>query len=117
MQNYQNQQQSRAPIDKGRIRVVIGNYPKKVNGQVQLDANGQAIMSNKYCTVGDVTRWPTDNGGYFDKLEFYPGFTIMELNKEGVISWDSQQQQQNPAPQNQNQNTGYQQNSYRQQRG
>jgi len=107
MQNYQNQnqQQSRAPIDKGRIRVVIGNYPKKVNGQVQLDTNGQAIMSNKYCTVGDVTRWPTDNGGYFDKLEFYPGFTIMELNKEGVISWDSQQQ--NTAPQNQGQRPGY----------
>lgn len=102
--SYQQQapQQNKAPLDKGQIRVVIGQYHKKQNGQ-PLYNNNQPVMGNRYTTIGEVTRWPGDQGGYYDRIEFYPGFTILDCNKEGMIFWDSQNQQAAP------QQSGYQQ--------
>jgi hypothetical protein len=91
-------QQNKQPLDKGQIRVVIGQYHKKQNGQF-LYNNNQPVMGNRYTTIGEVTRWPGDQGGYYDRIEFYPGFTILDCNKEGMIFWDSQNQQAAPQPQ------------------
>ncbi|WP_337843553.1 hypothetical protein [Rheinheimera sp.] len=86
------QNQTIYPLDKGLLRVVIGQYPKKENGQQVYNGN-KPVMANKYMTIGEVTRWPGENGGSYDSVEFYPGFTILDTNKEGRIFWDSQNQQ------------------------
>lgn len=114
--NNQNQAPNQ-PLDKGFLKVVIGQYQKRQNGQPLF--NGQnPVMGNKYTTIAEVTRWPSDNGGYYDKVEFYPGFTILDSNKDGMIFWDSQNQQQAPqqspapaqAPQQSNQYQQYTRN-------
>ena len=106
-----NQQQpaNTHPIDKGYIKVIIGQYPKKLNGQpVMHPGTTNPVMSNKYAAIGEVTRWPSNDGGYYDNVEFYPGFTILDMNKNGSIFWDSQSQ---PAQQS---HRGYQQASRQQ---
>lgn len=100
---HPNQNQTTYPLDKGLLRVVIGQYPKKEHGQQVYSAN-KPVMANKYMTIGEVTRWPSENGGYYDSVELYPGFTILDTNKEGRIFWESQNQQNQAAPQG-----GYQQ--------
>lgn len=93
------QQPARQPLDRGYIKVVCGQYHKKQNGQLLYDNNNQPVVGYRYTTIGEVTRWPSDNGGHFDRLEFYPGFTILDSNKDGLISWDSQNQQRQPPAQ------------------
>lgn len=117
----QNQQQTNRPLDKGFIKVVVDQFVKKVNGQTVLhQGTTNPVMSNKYVTIGEVTRWPSEQGGSYDNVEFYPGFTILDLNKHGRIFWDSQSQNQNQQPpqgyQQQPQQQAYnqQQNSYQQ---
>lgn len=113
--NYQQQPQQggNRPLDKGFIKVVIGQFPKKQNGQtVMQPGTNNPVMSSKYATIGEVTRWPSDQGGSYDTVEFYPGFTIIDMNKHGRIFWDSQNQQQI-----QQQPGGYQQQAAQQQSG
>lgn len=100
------QNQTIYPLDKGLLRVVIGQYPKKENGQQVYNGN-KPVMANKYMTIGEVTRWPGENGGSYDSVELYPGFTILDSNKEGRIFWESQNQQHQAGPQ-----SGYQQHQH-----
>jgi len=114
------QQQTQRPLDKGFIKVIIGQFPKKQNGQtIMQQGTNNPVMSNKYATIGEVTRWPSQEGGSYDNIEFYPGFTILDVNKNGRIFWDSQNQNsQQQAPQQQSgfQQQAPQQNSYQQAR-
>lgn len=87
-------QQSNQPIDKGYLKVVIGQYHKKQNGQLLYkQGTNEPVLGNKYMTIGEVTRWPSQGGGHYDDLELYPGFTVLEINKKARIFWDSQNQQ------------------------
>lgn len=106
-----NQQQNNRPLDKGFVKVVIDHFTKKINGQtIMQPGTNNPVMSNKYATIGEVTRWPSEGGGYYDNVEFYPGFTILDTNKNGRIFWDSQNTNVNQgAPQS------YPQQSYPQQ--
>jgi len=107
------QQQTQRPLDKGFIKVIIGQFVKKVNGQaVMQQGTNNPVMSNKYATIGEVTRWPSEQGGSYDNIEFYPGFTILDINKNGRIFWDSQNQSQN---QNSQQQAPQQQGGFTQQ--
>lgn len=123
------QQQTQRPLDKGFIKVIIGQFPKKQNGQtimhqtIMHQGTNNPVMSNKYATIGEVTRWPGEQGGSYDNIEFYPGFTILDVNKNGRIFWDSQSahnnqsnQQQAPQQQGSFQQQAPQQNSYQQAR-
>ena len=60
------------------------------------EGTNQPLMVPKYATIGEVTRWPLEGGGFSDSVEFYPGFTILDMNRNGRIFWDSQNPQQAP---------------------
>jgi len=51
------QQQTQRPLDKGFIKVIIGQFVKKVNGQaVMQQGTNNPVMANKFATIGEVTR-------------------------------------------------------------
>ena len=87
-------QQSTQPIDKGYLIVVIGQFHKKQNGQaLYKPGTNEPVLSNKYMAIGEITRWPNQEGGYYDDIEFYPGVMILETNRKARIFWNSQNQQ------------------------
>lgn len=90
--NSQGGNQASQPLDKGYIKVVRKYVPKKANGQVvYMQGTNQPQMTALYKVIGEVVRWPAQNqSGYFDKIEMYPGNTILESLTEGVIDWQSQ---------------------------
>lgn len=95
--HQQNSNQSSQPIDKAFIKIVRKYIPKKVNGQIVYQQGTQnPIMTPLYKTIGEVKRWPAQTpSGYFDKIEMYPGETILDGLTDGVIDWESQRQNNN----------------------
>lgn len=93
---HQGGNQVTQPIDKGYIKVARKYIEKKVNGQVvYLQGTNQAQLTPLYKVIGEVVRWPAQNSsGFFDKLEMYPGNTILDSLTEGVIDWQSQNNNQ-----------------------
>jgi hypothetical protein len=114
--NNQQPAQANRPLDKGFIKVIVDQFPKKINGQLVLQqGTNNPVMQNKYVAIGEVTRWPADNNSYYDSVEFYPGFTVLDINRNGRIFWDSQNNNTNQAaPMNQAQTGGYNQQAPRQ---
>lgn len=100
---------SNQPIAKGRIAAAVDKYPAK-------DNNGQDIMKNRYCTIGKLTIWPSDNGGqdYSIEIDAIPVGTVGPI-KAVVFMDDEQTQQQNQAPQQGYQQPQQPQNNYQQQ--
>lgn len=91
---YSHQNQNNQPIDKGYIKSIIGEYHKKQNGQLLYkQGTNEPVMGKKYMTIGEVIKWPSQGGGYYEDVEFYPGFTVLDMNKKARIFWDSQNQQ------------------------
>lgn len=107
-------QQSNAPIDKGRVSVIIEKYQTN-----QVDQNtGQPIMKNRYATVGRATKWQPQQQGQQPRVDI----EIDTLTVGAVapiklfIFWDSEQQNNN-APQQQGGFQGQQQTGHQQQGG
>jgi len=109
---YQQQQQQQVQVqDRGYLKVPCDEYPKKVNGIVQVhQGTNTPIMQKKYKTVGEITRF-VDNqrpGGFNDKIRFYRGHFFDDFNQDGFIDWESQRQNNN-APRTQQNAGGYRQ--------
>lgn len=90
------------PLDKGRLMAVVDTYQSK-----ELDQNGQPKVKNKYMAIGELTRWPSDNGGSYVSVTQY--LSPPKLPCELKEFWDSEQQQ--------NQNQSNQQSGYQNQQG
>lgn len=99
------QQQNNAPLDKGRVAVVVEKYPtNQVNQQ-----SSQPIMKNRYATIGRATLWPSQQGSNSPNVEVE--IDTLPMGHTGklkmYIFWDSdnqqnQQQQNQYQPQQQN---------------
>ena len=93
--HQQNNNQRSNILDRGRIRVPRKFIPKKQDGQqVYYQGTQTPVMTPLYKTIGEVTRFQTQTG-HFDKVEMYPGETILDSFNEGMIDWDSQNQNNN----------------------
>ncbi|KZN64930.1 hypothetical protein N473_12900 [Pseudoalteromonas luteoviolacea CPMOR-1] len=93
---------SKQPIDRGRLMCVVDTYQSK-----ELDAKGQPKVKNKYLQVGEATLWNADNGGTFTKVRRL--LPAPSYPSEEVIWWDSQEQNNQQGHQ-QGQQQGHQQN-------
>jgi hypothetical protein len=110
--------QNNAPIDKGRVAVVVEKYQTN-----QLDPQtNQPIMKNRYATVGRATLWPNKQGSNMPNIEVE--LDTMPVGQAGPVKmyifWSSEDNQ-NQAPQQtggyQSQAAPQQQGGYGQQRG
>ena len=94
---------SNQPLDKGRLVAVVEKYPSRT----EFDQNNQPKMKNKYMAIGEVTRWPNDQGGHYDTIKQY--LNPPHLPCETRIFWDSESNNNQAAPQQQAPQQGYQQ--------
>ena len=96
--------QNNAPLDKGRVAVVVEKYPTN-----QLDQNNQPQMKNRYATVGRATLWPNKQGSNMPNIEVE--LDTMPVGQSGPVKmyifWNSED----------NQNQAPKQGGYGQQRG
>lgn len=95
-------QQNNAPIDKGRVSVIIEKYQTN-----QVDQNtGQPIIKNRYATVGRATKWQPQQQGQQPRIDIevdtLPVGAVAPIKL--FIFWDSEQNN-NQSPQ---QTGGYQ---------
>ena len=120
-------QNSNAPLDKGRVAVAVEKY------QSGVDQNNQPVTKNRYASVGRATWWPGKNGSQVPNVEIELDTMPIGISApvKLYVFWESenqnQQGQQNPQQQggyqqNPQQQGGYQQNpqqqgGYSQQRG
>lgn len=86
-----NQQQNNRPIDKGRVAVVVEQYPSnEINQQTN-----QPIMKNRYATVGRATLWPNKQNSNMPNIEIeldtIPLGAVAPLKL--YTFWDSEKQQ------------------------
>lgn len=102
-------QQSNAPIDKGRVSVIIEKYQTN-----QVDQNtGQPIIKNRYATVGRATKWQPQQQGQQPRIDIevdtLPVGAVAPIKL--FIFWDSEQNN-NQAPQQTGGYQGQQQGGY-----
>lgn len=83
------------PLDKGRLVAVVDYYP--VKGETNQD--GSQKMKPKYMAIGEVTKWPNDQGGSYTQIDQY--LNPPSLPAKTRIFWDSENpnNQQQAAPQ------------------
>ncbi len=88
----QNQapQQSRAPLDKGRIMGVVDEYQARENGQPLVNPDGSPKMKAKWWPIGECTKWMGQNGEYITRK------ILVAPLKPGIYEqkeyWDSENQ-------------------------
>lgn len=102
-------QQNNAPIDKGRVSVIIEKYQTN-----QVDQNtGQPIIKNRYATVGRATKWQPQQQGQQPRIDIevdtLPVGAVAPIKL--FIFWDSEQNN-NQAPQQTGGYQGQQQGGY-----
>ena len=98
-------------VDKGRIVAAVDKYQEKVNGQVQLDNNGNPKMKNKWMAIGEATKWRNDDGTtYVSEKIYLKPVSVQGAYFEQRTFWDSENQQ--ALPQQGGFNQSPQQNSY-----
>lgn len=105
----QNQNQNNAPMDKGRVAVVVEKYPTN-----QVDQRQQPIMKNRYASIGRATLWPSQQNstapnveveldtmpiGQTGKMKLYIFWDSENPNNQQYQSAQSQQYQNAPQPQ------------------
>lgn len=78
------------PLDKGRVAAVVDRYP--VKGEFNTD--GSQKMKPKYMTIGEITKWPNDTGGSYDKITMF--LNPPTLPCITAIFWDSESQNAQP---------------------
>lgn len=92
------------PLDKGRVSVIVEKYQTS-----QVDQQGQAIMKNRYATVGRATMWPAENGRTQPNIDLeidtIPIGAVAPI--KFFIFWDSESNQQQPMQQQQQQQGGW----------
>jgi len=107
--------QNNAPLDKGRVAVVVDKYQTN-----QLDPQtNQPIMKNRYATVGRATLWPNKQGSNMPNIEVE--LDTMPVGQTGPVKmyifWDSENQNNQQAAQQQQGGYQQQQSGYQQHRG
>ena len=100
---------SNAPIDKGRVAVVVERYITN-----QVDQQGNAIEKNRYASVGRATLWPSQQYSTAPNVEVeLDALPIGHTGKLKLyIFWDSDNQNNQQQPQQQASNNYQQQNQY-----
>lgn len=83
--------QNNTPIDRGRAAVVVEKYQSN-----QTDpATGQALMKNRYATIGKATLWPSKQNSTMPNVEIE--IDTMPVGHTGPVKlyvfWDSESQQ------------------------
>jgi hypothetical protein len=84
--------QNNQPLDKGRLVAVVDQYQARENGQLLYNQDSSPKMKNKYMAIGEVTKWPDDQGGDYTTIKQF--LNPPTLPCETRIFWDSQDQQQ-----------------------